>query len=156
SLRRRHRRGPPARRLRCATHEPARPPVLPAAGRALRNDHDVRRPGPGRRRRLGEPPSRTGADIMTERVTRVLARDVPLDGLGTLALLTLDNGEGPTKPNTFGPLGIAELTAALERVRERAHAGEIAAVAITGKPFHFAAGADLREAAALTGSRADA
>ncbi len=93
---------------------------------------------------------------MTERVTRVLARDVPLDGLGTLALLTLDNGEGPTKPNTFGPLGIAELAAALERVRERAEAGEIAAVAITGKPFHFAAGADLREAAALTGSRADA
>ncbi|QGH69307.1 3-hydroxyacyl-CoA dehydrogenase NAD-binding domain-containing protein [Pseudactinotalea sp. HY158] len=93
---------------------------------------------------------------MTERVTRALLRDVPLAGVGTLALLTLDNGEGPRVPNTFGPLGIAELTAALERVRDRAESGEIVAVAITGKPFHFAAGADLHQAAALAGSRESA
>lgn len=83
---------------------------------------------------------------MTERITRSLVRDVPLEDLGTLALITLDNGEDFTKPNTLGPEGIRQLHEALQTQTERAKAGEIIAVAVTGKPFHFAAGADLHQA----------
>ncbi|GAB4085883.1 3-hydroxyacyl-CoA dehydrogenase NAD-binding domain-containing protein [Myceligenerans cantabricum] len=91
-----------------------------------------------------------------ERVTHALVRDVALPGgAGTLALVTLDNGFDHTRPNTLGPQGMAELTAALESVRERAAAGELAAVAVTGKPYFLAAGADLKGAQAIT-SREDA
>lgn len=87
-----------------------------------------------------------------ERVTHALVRDVTLPGgAGTLALVTLDNGFDHTKPNTLGPQGMAELTAALEGLRERAAAGELAAVAVTGKPYFLAAGADLKGAASITG-----
>ncbi|MEV0949335.1 3-hydroxyacyl-CoA dehydrogenase NAD-binding domain-containing protein [Promicromonospora sp. NPDC050249] len=80
-----------------------------------------------------------------ERVTHSLVRDVRLPGgAGVLALVTLDNGLDHTKPNTFGPAGMAELRAALEVVRTRAEAGEIVAVGVTGKPYFVAAGADLK------------
>ncbi|WP_338538208.1 3-hydroxyacyl-CoA dehydrogenase NAD-binding domain-containing protein [Janibacter terrae] len=79
-----------------------------------------------------------------EVVTRALVQDVqlPADG-GTLALITLDNGHDHTRPNTFGPEGLAGLSAVVETLRQRAEAGEIVAVAVTGKPFVFAVGADL-------------
>ncbi|GAB2761357.1 3-hydroxyacyl-CoA dehydrogenase NAD-binding domain-containing protein [Terrabacter koreensis] len=84
------------------------------------------------------------ADFASEVVTRTPVRDVPLPGgAGTLALITLDNGFDHTKPNTFGPQSIAGLTETVARLRERAERGEIAAVAVTGKPFIFAVGADL-------------
>ena len=84
------------------------------------------------------------ADFATEVVTRTPVHDVALPGgAGTLALVTLDNGFDHTKPNTFGPQSIAGLTATVARLRERAEAGEIVAVAVTGKPFIFAVGADL-------------
>lgn len=86
---------------------------------------------------------------MSERITRALVRDVQLEDLGTLALITLDNGEGPTRPNTLGPDGMASLRAALTTITARAEAGEIIAAAVTGKMFHFAAGADLHGAAQL-------
>jgi 3-hydroxyacyl-CoA dehydrogenase/enoyl-CoA hydratase/carnithine racemase len=84
-----------------------------------------------------------------EVVTRALARDVELPGgAGTMVLITLDNGHDHTRPNTFGPAGLAELGAALDAAAARAtpEAGErsIAAVGITGKPFIFAVGADLK------------
>jgi len=86
-----------------------------------------------------------------ERVTHALVRDVRLPGdLGTLALVTLDNGLDHTKPTTLGPQGIAELTAALRTQRDRAAAGEIAALAVTGKPYFLAAGADLTQVATVT------
>ena len=85
-----------------------------------------------------------------ERVTHALVRDVRLPGgLGTLALVTLDNGLDHTKPTTLGPQGIAELTATLRSLQERAAAGEIAAVAVTGKPYYLAAGADLLQVAGV-------
>ena len=59
---------------------------------------------------------------------------------GKAALITLDNGFDHTKPNTFGPGGMASLTAALDKAE--AEPG-LAALAITGKPFIFAVGADL-------------
>jgi 3-hydroxyacyl-CoA dehydrogenase/enoyl-CoA hydratase/carnithine racemase len=72
-------------------------------------------------------------------------------GAGVLALVTLDNGLDHTKPNTLGPAGMAELKAALEVVRGRAEAGEIAAVGVTGKPYFVAAGADLKGITAVHG-----
>ncbi len=82
-----------------------------------------------------------------EVVTRAIVRDVDLNaavpGAGVLALITLDNGHDHTKPNTFGPRGLLSLNAALDEAAARARAGEIAAVGVTGKPFIFAAGADL-------------
>jgi 3-hydroxyacyl-CoA dehydrogenase/enoyl-CoA hydratase/carnithine racemase len=95
-----------------------------------------------------------------EVVTRALVRDVELpDGAGTMALITLDNGHDYTRPNTFGPRGLLSLRDALDQVARRAapEAGEqrISAVGVTGKPFIFAAGADLA-VAALIGSRDEA
>ncbi|MFW5469743.1 3-hydroxyacyl-CoA dehydrogenase NAD-binding domain-containing protein [Knoellia sp. CPCC 206435] len=79
-----------------------------------------------------------------EVVTRALVQDVALPGGGgILALVTLDNGHDHTRPNTFGPEGIGALAGVVETLRSRAEAGEIVAVAITGKPFIFAVGADL-------------
>jgi 3-hydroxyacyl-CoA dehydrogenase/enoyl-CoA hydratase/carnithine racemase len=82
--------------------------------------------------------------VPAEVVTHAPVQDVVLPGgAGVLALVTLDNGMDHTRPNTFGPLGIAELRATVDTVRVRAEAGEIQAVGITGKPFVFAVGADL-------------
>ncbi|WP_313716084.1 3-hydroxyacyl-CoA dehydrogenase NAD-binding domain-containing protein [Arsenicicoccus bolidensis] len=79
-----------------------------------------------------------------EVVTHALERDVQLPGgVGTMALITLDNGHDHTRPSTFGPRGLLELRDVLDRCAERAAAGEIAAVGVTGKPFVFAVGADL-------------
>ena len=84
------------------------------------------------------------AAFTTEVVTRALVHDVDLPGgAGTLALVTLDNGHDHTKPNTFGPASISALTDVIRALRARAEAGEIVAVAVTGKPFVFAVGADL-------------
>lgn len=78
---------------------------------------------------------------MTERVTHSRVRDVELPGVGTLALLTLDNGVD--KPPTLGPRGLTELRDTLLVQQARAAAGEIQALAVTGKPGYLAAGADL-------------
>ncbi|KQY47865.1 3-hydroxyacyl-CoA dehydrogenase NAD-binding domain-containing protein [Cellulomonas sp. Root137] len=87
-----------------------------------------------------------------ERVSHALARDVALPGgAGTLALVTIDNGLDHTKPTTLGPLGMAELTATLTAQQARAAAGEIVAVAVTGKPYYLAAGADLTQIGSVPG-----
>jgi 3-hydroxyacyl-CoA dehydrogenase/enoyl-CoA hydratase/carnithine racemase len=59
---------------------------------------------------------------------------------GKAALITLDNGFDHTKPNTFGPGAMASLNSALDTAE--AEPG-LVALAITGKPFIFAVGADL-------------
>ncbi len=88
--------------------------------------------------------SATSAEPRGERVSHAIARDVTLPGgAGTLVLVTIDNGLDHTKPTTFGPLGIASLTETLTAVRARVEAGEVQAVAVTGKPYYLAAGADL-------------
>jgi 3-hydroxyacyl-CoA dehydrogenase/enoyl-CoA hydratase/carnithine racemase len=82
-----------------------------------------------------------------EVVTNALSRDVELPyGAGTAVLITLDNGHDHTKPNTFGPGGLLSLDAAIEAARART---DIVAVAVTGKPFIFAVGADLTGVPAL-------
>ena len=77
-----------------------------------------------------------------EVITQALVRDVDLSAFGasgTLALITLDNGLDHNRPNTFGPQSLAALDAAITEATSR----KPAAIAITGKPFIFAAGADL-------------
>lgn len=78
-----------------------------------------------------------------EVVTHSFVRDVPLSGGKILALITLDNGRDHTRPNTLGPQTLLELAAVLDRQKSRAGEGEIAGVAVTGKPYILAAGADL-------------
>lgn len=78
-----------------------------------------------------------------EVVTHSFVRDVPLPSGGVLALVTLDNGRDHTRPSTFGPKGLLEFSATMDALRERAGRGEIQGVAVTGKPFILAAGADL-------------
>ena len=81
------------------------------------------------------------AGIESEVVTRALSRDVTLPHAGgTAVLITLDNGRGPTRPNTLGAHGLDELNRALDAALART---DIKAIAITGKPFMLAAGADL-------------
>lgn len=78
-----------------------------------------------------------------EVVTHSFVRDIPLSGGKTLALVTLDNGKDHTRPNTLGPKTLLEFAAVLDTLAARAAAKEIHGVAVTGKPFIFAAGADL-------------
>jgi len=86
----------------------------------------------------------TTPTLPPEVVTRAFVQDVRMPGAsGTLALVTLDNGHDHTKPNTFGVQTVAGLQATFDGLRTRAEAGEIQAVALTGKPFIFAVGADL-------------
>ncbi|WP_336653295.1 MULTISPECIES: 3-hydroxyacyl-CoA dehydrogenase NAD-binding domain-containing protein [unclassified Leucobacter] len=84
-----------------------------------------------------------------EVVTESFVRDVALPSGGTLALITLDNGRDHTRPNTLGPLTLDALNTVLDGLAARAAAGEIQAVAVTGKPFIFAAGADLSKVSTL-------
>ncbi|MER6361161.1 3-hydroxyacyl-CoA dehydrogenase NAD-binding domain-containing protein [Kitasatospora sp. NPDC001527] len=69
--------------------------------------------------------------------------DLPLQA-GRLALITLDNGFDHTKPTTFGPGSLLKLNEALDQVEAEAAEGTIVGAAITGKPFIFAVGADLK------------
>ncbi|HJV14716.1 MAG TPA: 3-hydroxyacyl-CoA dehydrogenase NAD-binding domain-containing protein, partial [Propionibacteriaceae bacterium] len=83
-----------------------------------------------------------------EVVTQALSRDVRLPHTsGTAVLITLDNGRDHTRPNTLGPRGLGELNRALDAALAR---NEIVAIAITGKPFIVAAGADLSGFAKIT------
>lgn len=78
-----------------------------------------------------------------EVVTHSYVRDVNLASGKTLALITLDNDLDYKRPNTLGPKSLLELDALLLSLKDRAAAGTLDAVAITGKPFILAAGADL-------------
>ncbi|NGO67060.1 3-hydroxyacyl-CoA dehydrogenase NAD-binding domain-containing protein [Streptomyces boncukensis] len=80
-----------------------------------------------------------------EVVTQAYVRHLDLPGgAGAFALITLDNGLDHTKPTTCGPQSLANLDAALDQVEQEAAEGKIKGVGITGKPFIFAVGADLK------------
>ena len=77
-----------------------------------------------------------------EVVTHALVRDIdltPFGYQGSLALITLDNSLDHTRPNTLGPQSLASIDAAITDAVSR----KPAAIAVIGKPFIFAAGADL-------------
>ncbi|WP_149562466.1 3-hydroxyacyl-CoA dehydrogenase NAD-binding domain-containing protein [Streptomyces cacaoi] len=86
-------------------------------------------------------------EVVTQAHVRHL--DLP-SGAGKFALITLDNGLDHTKPTTFGPASLANLDAAIDQVEKEAADGEIKGVGITGKPFIFAVGADLKGVGQLT------
>lgn len=69
---------------------------------------------------------------------------------GPLALVTMDNGEDWRKPNTFGEAALRSLEEALDAIEQEAWAGLV----LTGKPFVFAAGADIDEFGEITPERA--
>ncbi len=84
-----------------------------------------------------------------EVVTQALVRHVDLTAFGVkgiLALITLDNALDHNRPNTFGPQSLLALDAAITA----AIASKPSAIAITGKPFIFAAGADLSALSFIT------
>jgi 3-hydroxyacyl-CoA dehydrogenase/enoyl-CoA hydratase/carnithine racemase len=77
-----------------------------------------------------------------EVVTNALVRDIDLPAFGfpgKLALITLDNGQDHNRPNTFGPKSLHALDLAITEALSH----KPAAIGITGKPYIFAAGADL-------------
>jgi len=78
-----------------------------------------------------------------EVVTHSYVNDVTLPSGKVLALITLDNGKDHTRPNTLGPKTLIEFAQKLDELKERAAKKEIHAVAVTGKPYFLAAGADL-------------
>ncbi len=76
---------------------------------------------------------------------------------GPLALVTIDNGEDYTKPNVFGRAALESLQETLAQLET----GDWVAMVLTGKPYVFAAGADITQFPqlesrdeALAGSRA--
>ena len=85
-----------------------------------------------------------------EVVTHALRRDLdltPFGAPGKLAIITLDNGLDYTRPNTFGAQGLTELGKVLD---ETAADADVVGVAITGKPYILAAGADLSAVSFVT------
>ena len=88
-------------------------------------------------RLIAEASARSEGEV----VTRALSRDIQLPHTaGTAVLITLDNGRDHTRPNTLGAQGLAELNRALDTALAR---DDLVAIALTGKPFILAAGADL-------------
>ncbi len=89
----------------------------------------------------------TRGEVVTQALTRFVK--VPSTaapgGFVTVALITLDNGRDHTRPNTLGPLGLASLDAAVSTAIDAAPD----AIAVTGKPFIFAAGADLSQVGSI-------
>ena len=78
-----------------------------------------------------------------EVITHSYVRDIPLPAGGTLALITLDNDRDHTRPSTLGPATLVELGDVLDAQKARAAKGEITGLAVTGKQYILAAGADL-------------
>ena len=84
-----------------------------------------------------------------EVITKAILREIDLIAFGqagSLSLITLDNGMDHNRPNTFGPASLAALAHAITAAEQSSSV----AIAITGKPFIFAAGADLSALAFLT------
>ena len=77
---------------------------------------------------------------MAESPTRFFLQEVTTR-VGPLALVTMDNGEEWQKPNVFGSAALASLGELLAELGEQEWRGLV----LTGKPFVFAAGADLTE-----------
>jgi len=59
---------------------------------------------------------------------------------GKIALLTMDNGADYKKPNTFSEKALKSLNSALDQIEKDK---DIKGLMLTGKPYIFAAGADL-------------
>ncbi|WP_127127869.1 3-hydroxyacyl-CoA dehydrogenase NAD-binding domain-containing protein [Georgenia sp. SYP-B2076] len=78
-----------------------------------------------------------------ERATLARGTDVEVPGLGTVLVLTLSQEDGSDRPCALGPRGVAHLEGAVAAAGDRARAGDIGAVVLTGTGRTFLAGADL-------------
>src|SRR2546425_7680748 len=74
-----------------------------------------------------------------------------LNATGTVALVTIDNGEDHRKPTTLGRSAFESAVHVLDQLEN----GDWTAAVFTGKPFVFCVGADIDEFTRL-GSAADA
>ena len=77
-------------------------------------------------------------EVVTNAILRMVSL-IPFGHNGELALITLDNGADHTRPNTFGATSLQSLSNAIDEATK----SQAVAIAVTGKPFIFAAGADL-------------
>ena len=77
-------------------------------------------------------------EVVTNAILRMVSL-TPFGHTGELALITLDNGADHNRPNTFGPASLNSLSSAIDEAQK----SDAVAIAVTGKPFIFAAGADL-------------
>ena len=77
-------------------------------------------------------------EVVTNAVVQMVSL-TPFGHTGNLALITLDNGADHNRPNTFGQASLAALSNAIDEAQK----SDAVAIAVTGKPFIFAAGADL-------------
>jgi len=77
-------------------------------------------------------------EVVTNAILRMVSL-TPFGHTGELALITLDNGADHNRPNTFGPTSLNSLSSAIDGAQK----SDAVAIAVTGKPFIFAAGADL-------------
>jgi len=84
-------------------------------------------------------------EVITKAILQLVSLQ-PFGNDGKLALITLDNGLDYNRPNTFGATSLASLAAAIDEAQKT----EAVAIAVTGKPFIFAAGADLSAMPFLT------
>ena len=66
--------------------------------------------------------------------------------VGRIAVVSMDNGSDYTRPNTFGRAAFESLSGAIGHLEAESWAGMV----LTGKPFVFAAGADIDEFPQMT------
>ena len=78
---------------------------------------------------------------MSEPITDFKLQWVDSRHAGKLAMVTIDNGADYTKPTTFGAAALDNL----ERTLDALEGSDARGVLLTGKPFIFAAGANLEE-----------
>ncbi len=67
--------------------------------------------------------------------------------VGKIAILTMDNGQDYKKPNVFSEGALKSLNEALNKVLAE---GDVKGLLLTGKPYIFAAGADLTQVPFIT------
>jgi 3-hydroxyacyl-CoA dehydrogenase/enoyl-CoA hydratase/carnithine racemase len=83
---------------------------------------------------------------MTEPITLFYNRfyDSPL---GKIAIVTMDNGQDYKRPNTFSEAALLSLGKTLDEISQER---DVRGLMLTGKPYVFAAGADLTEVPFIT------
>jgi 3-hydroxyacyl-CoA dehydrogenase/enoyl-CoA hydratase/carnithine racemase len=83
---------------------------------------------------------------MAEPITRFYNRFYQ-SGVGKIALVTMDNGQDYKRPNTFGEAALRSLSETLDVISREP---DVQGLLLTGKPYIFAAGADLTEVPFIT------
>ncbi len=83
---------------------------------------------------------------MAEPITRFHNRFYQ-SAVGKIALVTMDNGQDYKRPNTFGEAAMHSLGETLDVISREP---DVRGLMLTGKPYIFAAGADLTEVPFIT------